>query len=93
MSTQATPTLELLDLSEFEFEVPCEIKSVHGDKCPLPCQWTVVYRNHCTRGTADATICTLHRDYLMADGRVTCGTCKKSVPFLPYLIRIERIRP
>ncbi len=81
-------------LQNLEFELPCEVKNRHTNtECPHTGEWALVYRNHCSVGNGDATICTPHRDYLMAGGRITCSSCKMSVLFGPHLIRIERIRP
>lgn len=87
--------LDLTVLQDLEFEPPCEVKNQGPvQDCPNGAEWTIVYRNHCSPGNGDSMICNDHRIYLMvANGMVTCGSCKSVVRFLPYLVRIERIKP
>jgi hypothetical protein len=94
MSTANSPTIERLDLSDLEFELPCDIKT-RTKPCEQVAEWVLVLRAHCAKDKVGTKlICEPHYLYVVNGGKAFCTLCETDqVVVRDYVLRLERIKP
>jgi len=92
MSTETT--VEQLDMTAFEFPLPCDIKT-RTKPCEQVAEWVLVLRKHCENDQVAAKmICRPHYLYVVNGGKAFCTVCETDqVIVRDYVLRLERIKP
>jgi hypothetical protein len=87
-------TRERLDLTDFEFDIPCSVSGELRGKCTEPAAWWVLTGPHgCAHANpAENLLCESHYAYLLAGGKWRCTRCGQAVVAAPLVLRTERIR-
>lgn len=87
-------TVERLDLSHLEFELPCDIKT-RTKPCDQVAEWVLVLRKHCENDRVHTKlICRPHYLYVVGGGRAFCTVCETDqVVVRDHVLRLERIKP
>lgn len=97
MSTPTQETTEQLDLTEFEFDIPCDCGRRHRRTrqylpCPDLAAWAVTSNRHCRDGVHHGLMCEQHHDELLSGLEFRCGRCHDVYVPLDLVVRTERIR-
>jgi len=87
-------TTEKLDMTDFEFALPCDIKT-RTEPCDQVAEWVLVLRKHCDKDKVHTKlICRPHYLYVVNGGKAFCTVCKTDqVVVRDYVLRLERIKP
>lgn len=94
----STPnTTERLDLTDFEFDIPCDCGRRHRRTnrridCPQPAAWIITSHRHCTDGLHIGLMCEHHHDELQKGNEFLCRRCRELHTPLNLVVRTERIR-
>jgi hypothetical protein len=87
--------IEIIDLTNMEFDPPCEYRAYIGLDCPNPAEW-IIWTSPIGCGCDPApevrNFCTPCKETRLGTMFVKCPLCSISIPALSNILRIEPIR-